>query len=437
MNYAARYVDNGALPNYWSNGTFENLKCPYYGPDNGSHWVDMWNSKVLGHEMELLSHVCVNGSFAHLSIEEWNQRCFPTYKENVTLSRITGVWSLINFLLGVTTNLLTLLAIPYAYYKRRHGFHRTFWKTDVWILHLAFCEFLYCIVFHPHFFVPSLGGRYPQGIGTWFCTASFLLTILTYTNDWLLVAIVAVTRVLSVKWPNWWTDFCDKKVNVFLVMASTWIFQALLMSPIFIQPSRDMGYNCLMGKCNYIPTGRDSIAALDRYVDKPVFIGRPFMAAFLIPCLMTGISYVIIWKHMKDVKQQASEMKIGMGEGDKSGPKMLSKTEISFIWTVFIICLCYFLCAIPGVLLCDILGMGGDPIIFLVALTFVWLQFTMNIFIYSYRVKKYKLAYLDFIALVFPCMSNLVQKMKGDTSTQNTTTNATANITSIASASKT
>ena len=70
MNFAARYVDNGALPNYWSNGTFENLKCPYYGPDNGSHWVDMWNSKVLGHEMELLSHVCVNGSFAHLSIEE-------------------------------------------------------------------------------------------------------------------------------------------------------------------------------------------------------------------------------------------------------------------------------------------------------------------------------------------------------------------------------
>ena len=94
-------------------------------------------------------------------------------------------------------------------------------------------------------------------------------------------------------------------------------------------------------------------------------------------------------------------------------------------------------CNLMVFLLCDILGMGGDPIVFLVALTFVWLQFTMNIFIYSYRVKKYKLAYLDFIALVFPCMSNLVQKMKGDTSTQNTTTNATANITSIASASKT
>ena len=129
-------------------------------------------------------------------------------------------------------------------------------------------------------------------------------------------------------------------------------------------------------------------------------------------------------------------MKIGMGEGDKSGPKMLSKTEINFITTVFIICLCYFLCAIPGVLLCDILGMGGDPIVFLVALTFVWLQFTMNIFIYSYRVKKYKRGYLDFIALVFPCLSNLVQKMKGETSTQNTTTNATANIPSIASSSK-
>ena len=36
----------------------------------------MWNNKALGDEVQLLSHVCVNGSFAHLSIDEWNQRCF-------------------------------------------------------------------------------------------------------------------------------------------------------------------------------------------------------------------------------------------------------------------------------------------------------------------------------------------------------------------------
>ena len=430
MDNTTRYVENALLTNYWNNGTFKDLQCLYYGPDNGSHWVDMWNDKALGHEVELLSHVCVNGSFAHLSIDEWNQRCFPTNKENHTLSRITGFWSLINFLLGVTTNLLTLLAIPYAKYKRRYDFHLTFWRNDVWILHLALCELMYCLAFHPHFFVPSLGFRYPQGIGTWFCTISFVLTILTYTNDWLLVATVAVTRVIAVKWPSKWTDFCDKKINVFLVMGSAWVFQVLLMSPIFIQPSIGVGYNCLMGKCNYIPTGRDPIPALEKYVGKPVFIGIPFLAAFLIPCLMTAISYLIIWKHMRDVKSQARERKAG--DAVKSRPKMLSKTEMSFIWTVFIICLCYFLCAIPGVLLIDILGMS-DPITFLVALTFVWLQFTMNTFIYSYRIKKYKHAYQDLIALFIPCISNLKEKMKDITSTQNSTTNATANGTSNAS----
>ena len=128
----------------------------------------MWNNKALGDEVQLLSHVCVNGSFAHLSIDEWNPRCFPTNKENRTLSRITGFCSLINFLLGVTTNLLTLLAIPYAKYKCKYD-----------------CR---------------------------------------YTNDWILVATVAVTRVIAVKWPSKWTDFCDKKINVFLVMGSAWVF---------------------------------------------------------------------------------------------------------------------------------------------------------------------------------------------------------------------
>lgn len=334
----------------------------------------MWNNKALGDEVQLLSHVCVNGSFAHLSIDEWNPRCFPTNKENRTLSRITGFCSLINFLLGVTTNLLTLLAIPYAKYKCKYD-----------------CR---------------------------------------YTNDWILVATVAVTRVIAVKWPSKWMDFCDKKINVFLVMGSAWVFQVLLMSPIFIQPSIGVGYNGLMGKCNYVPTGRDPIPALERYVGKPVFIGIPFLAAFLIPCLMTAISYLIIWKHMRDVKNQARERKAG--DAVKYRPKMLSKTEMSFIWTVFIIFLCYFLCAIPGVLLINILGMS-DPIAFLVALTFVWLQFTMNTFIYSYRIKKYKHAYQDLIALFIPCISNLKEKMKDITSTQNSTTNATANVTSNAS----
>ena len=251
-----RFYEN-MPPNYWANGTFENLTC-LYNESGQSHFNSIWENALSGYETELLSHVCLNGSFAHLSRKEWNKRCFPTINEDVTIRRITGIWSLFNFIAGTVGNLLTLIAIPYAARKRRYNFQSTFWRTDVWILHLAFCDLSFCIFCAPHYFIPYLGSRYPQMIGSdYACTLSFIITILTFTNDWLLVAIVALTRVFMVKCPDGWGEFCNNKIYVFSVFISTWIFQILVMLPIFIQPSIDIGYNCLMGKCNYVPTGNN------------------------------------------------------------------------------------------------------------------------------------------------------------------------------------
>ena len=60
-----------------------------------AHSVHFWENAIHGYETELLSHVCLNGSFAHLSREEWNKRCFPTIDEDVTIRRITGFWCFI------------------------------------------------------------------------------------------------------------------------------------------------------------------------------------------------------------------------------------------------------------------------------------------------------------------------------------------------------
>ena len=414
--------DQNVFPDYWRNGTFEDLQCVYY--ENGSHWLRMWDNPLYGHQMELLSHVCVNGSFSHLSLEEWDQRCYPTKSDNTMLSKITGYWSLLMFLTGFLSNLLTLMAVPYATYKRRYGFHRTFWTTDIWILHLSFCELLYCIFFHPHYFTPSLGYRYPQGIGSGFCTIMFVMTILSYTNDWLLVSIVAMTRVIALKYPDKWENFCDNKIWVFSFMLSTWIFQALLMLPIFLQTSIDIGYNCLMGKCNYIPTGQEPIASLAGYVGKPQFIGHPFIPAFLIPCLITIASYVLMWMHMNKVQKDMREFgNIGKPTNEKTRKRdkilkrQLTQVETKFIWTVFIICLCYFLCAIPGILFVDILQMQ-DAVTFLVALSFVWIQFSINVFIYAFRSEKYRCAYMDIIVLIFPCAVTAKKKIERAASTQ-------------------
>lgn len=65
----------GEFPNYWGNGNFENLTCLYHESGNGSHFQDIWDNPIHAYETDLLSHVCLNGSFSHLSRDEWNQRC--------------------------------------------------------------------------------------------------------------------------------------------------------------------------------------------------------------------------------------------------------------------------------------------------------------------------------------------------------------------------
>ena len=387
--------------NHWENN-FEDLTCLYHGPDDDSHYQEIWNNHKYAYEVKLLSHVCLNGTFAHLSDNEWNKRCFPTRGENFTLRTLTGFWSLFNFIVGIFGNLLTLVAIPYAKRKNRYGFHRSFWTTDIWILHLALCDLIFSIFCAPHYFIPYLGSRYPQGVGSDVaCTISFIITVLTFTNDWLLVAVVAMTRAFSVKIPDQWNEFCKHKIYVFLFILSTWVFQVLVMLPIFIQPSIEIGYNCLMGKCNYVPTGLDPAEGLE-FVGEPVFVGLPYLAAFLTPCMITIISYVIIWTHIRKVKKDVEEMKTTNAQG----PRELTQQEIQFIWTVFIICLCYLLCALPGIILVDIFHMK-DSTTFLISLSLLWIQFSLNIFIYAYRSEQYRSAYWDLLVMIFPFLSDL------------------------------
>jgi hypothetical protein len=397
-------LNQRSFTDYWDAG-FDNLSCLYYGSDSDAHFQEIWDNRVYGYEVELLSHVCLNGSFSHYSLDEWNRRCFPTHKENLVLRRLTGLWSLFNFIAGLFGNLLTLVAIPYAKWKRRYDFDDTFWRTDIWILHLALCDLIFSIFCAPHYFIPYLGYRYPQGIGSdTLCTISFVITILTFTNDWLIVSIVAMSRAIALKQPTKWRQFTNNKIYVLLFLMSTWVFQILVMLPIFIQPSIDIGYNCLMGKCNYVPTGKDPFTAFDGFVGQPVFVGLPYLTAFLTPCLITLVSYLIVWRHIRNNKKEMKDlglMKTGVNQNEK-----LSKEEIKFIRTVFIICLCYLLCALPGIILVDIFGMK-DGNTFLVSLSLLWFQFSINIFIYAYRSERYRAAYWKLLVLIFPCIRKL------------------------------
>ena len=144
--------------------------------------------------------------------------------------------------------------------------------------------------------------------------------------------------------------------------------------------------------------GREKIEAIS-FVGQPVFVGLPYLVAFLTPCLITMISYLIIWQAMRTNKRNLNGI---LTQLDKTkADQKLKDNEIKFIWTVFIICLCYLLCALPGIVLVDIFGMK-DGTTFMLSLCLLWIQFSLNNFIYAYRSEKYRWAYRDLIILICP-----------------------------------
>ena len=114
-------LQTNIFPNHWENN-FTDLSCHYLGKNNNGHWDDIWIDNIKGYETELLSHVCLNGSFSHLPLDEWNDRCFPNNRANLGWRRSAGVWSLFNFIVGVLGNILTLVAVMWAKKNCRYAY---------------------------------------------------------------------------------------------------------------------------------------------------------------------------------------------------------------------------------------------------------------------------------------------------------------------------
>ena len=196
-----KYVSRTSVEGYYSS-----FGCPYLGPDNISQiMTSTWQNGSLGRQVEIMSHYCVNGSASHLSQNDWNKLCFPTYDaQNGLGQKIAGIWGLLVMIIGIVGNLLTLVAVPYAKWKRRHDFHLQFWNTHIWVLHLALAELIWCVIPLPVLFViPYLGFRYLQAPGMdTVVKACFIIGHQTVYTDWLLLAFVVMTRAFHVKYPK-------------------------------------------------------------------------------------------------------------------------------------------------------------------------------------------------------------------------------------------
>ena len=74
---------------------------------------------------------------------------------------------------------------------------------------------------------------WPFGIAT--CRLAYPVVVLFTFIDWASLSMVALTRCLNILTPNFWNNFCEKKRNALLTMASTWIYGGLVITIYLIK----------------------------------------------------------------------------------------------------------------------------------------------------------------------------------------------------------
>ena len=126
--------------------------------------------------------------------------CYPNVKSPVVMA-LNISFQTANILLGVSGNLLTLLAIPYARRRRRFGFKNSSDDpTNLYILHLAFCNLLFCLVVVPLFALHFVFRGWP--LGNTICLASVVIRWATIMINNLLLSLIALSRLVMIKSPS-------------------------------------------------------------------------------------------------------------------------------------------------------------------------------------------------------------------------------------------
>ena len=410
---------------YFRMGHQSSFGCPYLGPDNISQTLtSTWKNSSVGRQVEIMSHYCVNGSASHLGHDDWIKVCFPTYHQQNDLGhKIAGIWGLLVTIIGIIGNSLTLFAVPYAKWKRRHDFHVQFYTTHIWVLHLALAELIWCLIPLPVLFViPYLGFRYLQAPGMDVVVkACFVIGHQTVYTDWLLLAFIVMTRAIHIKYPKEWKQFCENKIYVTILLLLPWVISTFYILPHVIQPSLDFGYHCLYGYSTYIPTGEEPEPFLVE--NKWILDLLPGIVAFFLPLIMIIASFVVIWRCIKKVKTRRQSMTTVQRESDGG----LTEMEIKFIMTFFFVCLFYVGAAVP-LAVAKMFRELRTPASMLVIVSVMFSQYVVNFILYAFRCKQYRAAYWDIIVLMCPKLSDI-----GNDSNQISTSRRTSRITTSTS----
>ena len=131
--------------------------------------------------------------------EDPPEDCYPSVKSQALIS-LNIISQTINIILGVSGNLLTLLAVPYARKRRQFGFKRSNDSTIPYVLNLAFSDLLFCLLAIPTYTTHYIFKGWPYG--NIMCIASVQMRWAVTFIKHLSLALIAFSRFILLKYPT-------------------------------------------------------------------------------------------------------------------------------------------------------------------------------------------------------------------------------------------
>ena len=325
-----------------------------------------------------LSETCLN---------TFNHTFYECIKDNdgikSILRKLMGSWSLFILLFGALGNLLTLLAIPHAAKQKRHGLDRNYQTTTVFVLHLALVDLLCSLVLGPIYASTYLPELWPWGSTT--CKMVFPITVSVLFVDWISLSFVALSRYINLTKPVLWSNFCENRLNLGLIIGFIWISGGITAILYILEPRTIFGWDCESGQCSKIKTSNE------KKLNWLAIVG------LFIPIVMIVFSYAGIFFH---VRQTSKYLRADIG----SSSHRFDERELKMTWSILVVFFCYIFCAAPHIILVVLDQkasyqwiIGNAPYLML---------FIANFLVYSYQNEQYKKAFSDYLKMLKYLLSN-------------------------------
>ena len=203
-----------------------------------------------------------NGAFVNGSFDV--SFCINLLDDRRSWRVALGIWSIIVTVVGVIGNIFTLLAIPYAAQRQRYIFQylptyhqdeyynlsktwlykyerlyifrfgiKKNWDTlQIFVLHLAICDTLYCSIPLPFYANLYIGKTWMFG-ELWCKMISILAHVFAYVG-WMALALIAISRACALMDNDIWKKACQNGGSKYIILGS-WVFVITMLLPSFLE----------------------------------------------------------------------------------------------------------------------------------------------------------------------------------------------------------